>query len=150
MMNNYTEIFCLALSDFSRGEVSCQIVLEEVLDIWIVQYFLHYSSKQRNWRGQSFTTSVVSQYHEIAQHKRLSHSNFKLGAKIELVKVSSPTEEQVTHCLKITQNVSFELSYQNLHSFSLHQKGRILAYLVLIHLKNGPKFTFRVIFILCE
>ena len=107
MMNNYTEIFCLALSDFSRGEVSCQIVLEEVLDIWIVQYFLHYSSKQRNWRGQSFTTSVVSQYHEIAQHKRLSHSNFKLGAKIELVKVSSPTEEQVTHCLKITQNVSF-------------------------------------------
>ena len=100
MMNNYTEIFCLALSDFSRGEVSCQIVLEEVLDIWIVQYFLHYSSKQRNWRGQSFTTSVVSQYHEIAQHKRLSHSNFKLGAKIELVKVSSPTEEQVTHCLK--------------------------------------------------
>ena len=96
MMNNYTEIFCLALSDFSRGEVSCQIVLEEVLDIWIVQYFLHYSSKQRNWRGQSFTTSVVSQYHEIAQHKRLSHSNFKLGAKIELVKVSSPTEKQVT------------------------------------------------------
>ena len=32
MMNNYPEIFCLALSDFSRGEVSCSQIVE-VLDI---------------------------------------------------------------------------------------------------------------------
>ena len=148
MMNNYTEIFCLALSDFSRGEVSCQIVLEEVLDIWIVQYFLHYSSKQRNWRGQSFTTSVVSQYHEIAQYKRLSHSNFKLGAKIELVKVSSPTEEQVTHCSK--NHPKYLILIFNTKIYIHFLCIGILAYLVLIHLKNGLKFTFRVIFILCE
>ena len=117
MMNNYPEIFCLALSDFSRGEVSCSQIVE-VLDIWIVQYFLHYSSKQRNWRGQSFTTSVVSQYHEIApQHKRLSHSNFKLGAKIELVKISSPTEKQVTIFEKLPKMSHFKFSCQFLPSF---------------------------------